>query len=350
MTGIELLDVTLVAIGAAIAMVLITVGVSSLVRAHRVRMEPLLADARRATIAALAGDQTEIDDAFTSLNRIPQRYVSIVMLDLAPSVTGASRAVLVVLAERVGLLARARRGVRHWSWPSRLYSARVLTAFGVESEALCTLLTDRSPEVRAQAAAWCAATPSVPAIEGVIGLLGDSDGLCRFAAQDALIRIGLQSSDALLGALDGASEEVTGRILEIAAAMGDTRFLGVAIGLSSDPLPRTRALACAVLARSGDPSAGSVLVDLLQDPSEDVVLAAAAGLARLSYWPGAAELEPLLHNESWELRKQASLSLLALGAPGTIMLQVTAPGEGPAAEMAGQALQLRSITSQSEVA
>ena len=89
---------------------------------------------------------------------------------------------------------------------------------------------------------------------------------------------------------------------------------------------------------------------LLGDPSSEVVLAATAGVGQLAFWPGAVDIEPLLNHESWDLRRQAALTLLALGAPGTILLRANAPGEGPAAEMAVQALQLHSLPVRTEAA
>ena len=44
------------------------------------------------------------------------------------------------------------------------------------------------------------------------------------------------------------------------------------------------------------------------------------------------------------------MTLLALGAPGTILLRADAPGVGPAAEMALQSLQLQSLSNQEEAA
>ena len=70
------------------------------------------------------------------------------------------------------------------------------------------LLGDRSPEVRAQAAAWCVAVQNQVGIDHLIRLLGDVDGQCRFAAQDALIRIGLPATEALLRALGTADNDV----------------------------------------------------------------------------------------------------------------------------------------------
>jgi HEAT repeat protein len=194
------------------------------------------------------------------------------------------------------------------------------------------------------------ACPSPRAIALLIVLLNDSAGQCSFAAQDAFIRIGLRGTEPLMDALTTANEDVVRRILEIAVATGDDRFYAQALSLSADPSPVTRALAASVLACAGNPSAGADLVALLGDPSDDVVLAAAAGLQKVSYWPGAASVEPLLDHEWWELRKQAGLTLLALGAPGEILLRVNSPGDGPAAEMAVQALELRSATAEREAA
>jgi hypothetical protein len=50
------------------------------------------------------------------------------------------------------------------------------------------------------------------------------------------------------------------------------------------------------------------------------------------------------------LRKQAGMTLLALGAPGTILLRANAPGGGPAAEMALQALQLQFLSAEATAA
>ena len=206
MSAIELVVIMLVAIGSAITAVLITVWVSSLIQAHRVRIEPTLGEARQAIVAALSGEPRESDAALANLSRFSERYIVGVMLDLAPSVSGTSRSVLVSLGEQIGVIDRARRGVRSRRWSTRLYSARVLTAFGVESAAMYGLLVDRSPEVRAQAAAWCVAVPNPAGTDHLVRLLGDADGQCRFAAQDALIRIGLPGSEALVAALDGADD------------------------------------------------------------------------------------------------------------------------------------------------
>jgi len=350
MSAIDLVVIMLVAIGSAIAVVLITVWISSLVQAHRIRIEPALEEARHVIIAALSDESSQSGDALATLSRFSEHYIVSVMLDLAPSVSGSSRSVIAALGEQIGIIDRARVGVHSRRWSTRLYSARVLTAFGIESPAMYDHLCDRLPEVRAQAATWCVAVQSPKGIENLIRLLGDTDGQCRFAAQDALIRIGLPATEALIAALKGADDEVTGRILKVASAMGDDRYSGWALALLEDPFNVNRAIAASVLASAGHRSAGPTLVALLDDSSDEVVLAAAAGLGKLGFLPGAPALEPLLSHRSWEIRKQAGMTLLALGAPGTILLRVCEPGDGPAAEMALHSLQLQSLSIQEEVA
>lgn len=350
MSDLTVVILMLVAITSAIAAVLITVAISSFIQSHRIRLEPSLSDARSAIIAALSGEGQGVGLRISRLSRLSERYIVGAILDLAPSFNGTSRSILVPLGEELGVLERARRGVRRRRWATRLYSARVLTAFGVQSEDLWPLFGDRSPEVRAQAAAWCVVAPTPMAVEHLIGLLGDDDGQCRFAAQDALIRIGLPASEELVRALDTSDGPVTRRILRVASATGDDRFYDRARSFASDPSPETRVLAAGVLARIGNPTAGTTLIALLDDRSDSVALAAAAGLGRLAYWPSAPDVEVLLGDPSWDLRKQASTTLLALGGPGAVLLQANAPGVGPAAEMALQALQLKSLSKEVQFA
>jgi HEAT repeat protein len=351
MTAVGLVVVALIVIGSMIALVLVVIIANGLIEAHRDRLEPSLGDVRAAIIRAVSGEEAAANDIVGRARGFSKRYIVDVMLDIAPSVNGTSKAILVSLGEEIGVVRRARKGVRSRRWSTRLYSARVLTAFGVDSEDRYLLFSDKSAEVRAQAAAWAVACTSPRAIELLVVLLNDDDGLCGFAAQDAFIRIGFRGTDALMHALTTTADELmVRRILEIAVATGDERFYPQALALSADPSPATRALAAAVLACAGNPNAGGDLVALLDDPSDDVVLAAAAGLQKLSYWPGAASVEPLLDHEWWELRKQAGLTLLALGAPGEILLRVNTPGDGLAAEMAVQALELRSVTAGREAA
>jgi type II secretory pathway pseudopilin PulG len=348
MNAADLIEIMLVAIVSAIAAVLLTVWVSSLMRAHRIRIEPTLGEARRAIIASLSGGGQEPGEVFPKLGRFSEHYIVSVMLDLAPSVTGTSRSALVALGESIGVTERALRGVRSRRWSTRLYAARVLTAFGTESPAMHDLLTDRSPDVRAQAAAWCAVFPTPEGIDELIRLLGDADGQCRFAAQDSLIRIGTPASEALITTLGTAGDQVTGRILEIAAATGDPRFGGPTRALLADPLHANRALAADVLASTGGASAGPTLQGLLDDPSDAVVKSAAKGIGKLAFRSGAAAVEPLLSHPTWKVRKQAGMTLLALGAPGAILLQANSPGFGPAADMATHALQLQALSIQEE--
>jgi HEAT repeat protein len=285
-----------------------------------------------------------------ALDSLSAREIGSIVLALAPSVNGESRSILASIAERSGLLGKARDGVHSRRWSTRLSSARLLTAVGSGSDDALVLLRDPVPAVRAQAAAWVAARPSPPAIESVIALLRDSDGLCRFAAQDVLLRIGLPAVEALLGVLDNAEGDLAERSLAVAAALGDERFAAAAMTHTSSESPRLRAAAAAVLAGIGDPAAGPTLGMMLADPEAEVRRAAAAGIAEMAFWPAAAKVEALLDDPIWEVRKQAAVALLALGAPGLLLLRSTAAGESPSAHMAGQALELHSLALRTDAA
>ncbi len=350
MTKLELLTVVLITMSVAVGAVLVTIAISSLVEAHRVRLEPHLADARLAIVAALSGEDLKTETVLRHLSPFSESYVIAMMLELAPSVSGTSKVALVSLAEQIGIVERSLAGIHSRRWAARLYAARVLTAFSVESEDVFSLFTDHSPEVRAQAAAWSVAVPSQRATEHLVVLLDDPDGQCRFAAKDALIRTGRPATEVLCAALATTDVATTRAILEVAAASGDERYFGEATGFLGDDSPTVRALAMSVLASTGNPGAGPLLMAGLDDPEEGVVVAAAAGIGRLHYWHGATAVEPLLSHPAWDVRKQAAMTLLALGAAGTVLLRADSPGRGPAAEMSVQALELQALSMQEEAA
>jgi HEAT repeats len=350
MSTVWLIGLVLIGIGVAIAGVLGTILANGLIQARRTRYEPLVTEAHGAVVAALVGGDAEEAAALEALKALPEGLTVKLILDLAPSVSGSSQSVLVGLGEGLGLVKSAKRGLRSFRWPTRLYSARVLTAFRIEDDRMVGMLSDRSPEVRAQAAAWCVVNATPAAIDVLISRLDDPDGLCRFAVQDSLVRIGLAAIDPMVHQLQSASGEVVHRLLEIAAASGDARFFASAVVLTQDENPETRARAASVLARIGDPAAGPTLEAMLSDPSDRVVVAALSALASISYWSSAPAVAHLLAHRTWEVRNQAGLTLLALGAPGEIFLLTTAAGEGLAAEMASRILQLRSFETEMETA
>ncbi len=350
MSKLEFLTVVLITMSIAVGAVLVTIAISSLVEAHRVRLEPHLADARLAIVGALSGEELKTETVLKRLSPFSESYVITMMLELAPSVSGTSKAALVSLGEQIGIVERSLAGLHSRRWPGRLYAARVLTAFSVESEDVFSLFSDRSPEVRSQAAAWCVAVPSQKATEHLVVLLGDPDGQCRFAAKDALIRTGRPATEVLCSALGTTDAATTLAILEVAAASGDERFFGEASRRLGDDSPAVRASALSVLASTGNPGAGSLLVTGLDDPEEQVMVSAAAGIGRLNYWHGATAVEPLLSHPTWNVRKQAAMTLLALGAAGTVLLRAGSPGMGPAAEMSTQALELQALSMQEEAA
>jgi hypothetical protein len=145
MTAVGLVVLALIVIGSMIALVLLVIITNGLIEAHRDRLEPSLGDVREAILAAVSGEESTADEIVGRASGFSKRYIVDVMLDLAPSVDGTSKAILVSLGERIGVVRRARNGVRSRRWSTRLYSARVLTAFGVDSEDCYPLFSDKSP-------------------------------------------------------------------------------------------------------------------------------------------------------------------------------------------------------------
>jgi HEAT repeat protein len=347
MSTVWLIVIVLIVIGVAIAGVLGTILTNGMIQARRLRYEPLVSEAHRAVVAALIGGEREAAVALEALKALPSSMTLALILDLAPSVSGSSQSALIGLGEGLGLVRRAKRGLASIRWPTRLYSARVLTAFAIEDSRMVLMLSDRSAEVRAQAAAWCVVKPTPEAIETLVNKLNDPDGLCRFAVQDSLVRIGLPAIEPMVRRLDTAPPEIVDRLLEIAAASGDARFFSRSLNLTRSESPGTRARAASVLARIGDPSAGATLESMLFDTSDRVILASLSALASISYWSACPAVAHLLDHPSWEVRNQAGLTLVALGAPGEIFLLTASSGAGLAAEMAERILQLRSFDSHS---
>jgi HEAT repeat protein len=68
---------------------------------------------------------------------------------------------------------------------------------------------------------------------------------------------------------------------------------------------------------------------------------AVRGLGRLEYWPAAARVARLLRDPVWVVRREAALTLRALGATGTLLLRrALSDDDGFARAVARQVLDL----------
>lgn len=205
-------------------------------------------------------------------------------------------------------------------WWRRLHGVRMLVQLDEPPEAHRAMLTDRRPEVRAEVAGWVARDPRPEDIGRLVRMLDTDVKGCRFAAENALRRIGAAAVPELTDYLSGPAERAA-VALAVAAAAGTPALLPVAARWSRDADPVNRAASAAVLATVGTDEAGRLLVALLRDPDPRVRAAAAAGLGEMALWAAAPQLVEQLHDPDWSARRSAAAALRGLGPVGRLCLR-----------------------------
>lgn len=309
---------------------------------HQRRHERLISDARQRLARLLTRSAVDPQDVL-ELKRLPRQIQVAVFLELSQNVTGAGKERLRFLAGEISLLTRARKFVQSRHWGRRLRGARLLARMDVSDPVVERLLRDPHPAVRAQAAEWGAAQPSLPVVNEMLGMLADPATMARFAVQDALLRMGAIVIDPLARFLGSHSGEPAEYGLKVAEALAGPRFLPAGIRFSTSNDPALRAHAAHLLGAIGDVSAASKLVQMLSDPDSDVRAAAARGLGRMRYWQAASSLAKSLCDSTWRVRRESALALRAVGAPGVLLLRRALKGSDKfAADMAQLILDLPS--------
>jgi len=304
-------------------------------------MEPLVERRRevgRSLFAKATREWLEGAD-IAQLRALPLNDRVAAFVSVASSLDGAERDRLADTAYDVGLVAWAEREARDRHWHRRLYAARVLTLTLAESELLPSLLRDRDPFVRAQAAEWAGARRSGKSARALARLLRDPVPAVVFAAGDALRRIGSAAIPALVEAASGDGGDAI-PALEVAGVLADARTFGPARRRAEDARPRVRAAALAALAALGGPESEERLVAAFADTDAGVRRVAATAIGRLEAWRRAPSLAELLDDADWDVRMAAAGALRKLGAPGLIVLRDRARGSTLAADMAHHALDL----------
>jgi HEAT repeat protein len=289
-------------------------------------------------------DQPIDPELVRSLKQLSPRQQIMLLTRLASSLDGGQRSSFTALARDLGLIARAEQHCRSRLWWRRLYGCRLLTLLGGGETVVPALLNDRQPEVRAQAATWAAGHPDPAIIDALLEQLATPSPMCRFAIQDALLRLGGPVIDPLaeyLARHDGREVEAA---LEVAIGLADPRLLAPALVKCRDAEPRVRALAASVIGALGGEETLFLLRDLLDDPAEDVRAAAAEALGRLGDLPSAPALALRLRDRAWEVRRASGLALRQFGAPGLLYLRRALSDTDPyAADMARQLLDISAL-------
>lgn len=305
---------------------------------HARAIEPRLVAARR-ELGAAAADGTS---ALPVLRSLPPSLQMHLFVELSPSLAGAERMRLGAVGESLGLVARAAALCRSRFEMRRLLGARLLGAMEARHPVLIELLQDTSPWVRAQAAELVLHQPDPAIVDRLIRLLQDVEPICRFSAQDTLLRLETHGVAALAEFLaseaDAAALEAA---LDVAVGLAEARLLEPGLVLSTHARARVRARAAALLGGIGGAAAADRLHSMLADVAAEVRAAAAAGLGHLGHWPAAPKIARLLHDPSWDVRRAAGLALRALGSTGELLLRrLLGDADRLAAEMAQHVLDL----------
>jgi len=330
-----------------VAIVTTTVLHAAWTAGRRRRLAGRLAAAQTATVAAVGLQPTgsSTGDALHALGRLPRRERLLVLARIGSVVTGQGRDRIAFLTRASGIARRLQRGAGSRRARRRLRAVRGLTATGTGDRLVPALLDDRDPEVRAQATTWVVRHGDDAAVARLVHRLFDGNGLTRFAAADAAVRIGPRAVEPLARAL--ATADAGPRVvmaLRVAGHVGDVRALEAVRRHVAAGDPLVRATALTAVARLGGLPEAALLAAALDDPDPDVRTAAAAGLGRVGAWRHAGALGRALRDPAWSVRRAAGLALVALEAPGLLVLRGHLQDEDRfAADMAGRVLDERRI-------
>jgi hypothetical protein len=274
------------------------------------------------------------------LSRLSPRHRVTAVAALVGSMSGEMVATVLGPTDLPAVKQYGEAWTRSWWWWRRLHGVRTLVQLDEPPQAYRSLLTDRRPEVRAEVAGWVARDPGPDDIKRLVAMLDADVKGCRFAAENALRRIGAAAVPALTQYLSGPAKRAA-IALAIASAAGTPALLPVATRWSRDLGPANRAASAALLATIGTEHAGRALVDLLEDPEPQVRAAAAAGLGEVAMWAAAPQLLRHLGDQDWSVRRSAAAALRNLGPVGRLCLRRALDDPDPrAVEIARHVLDL----------
>ena len=295
----------------------------------------------RETMARLVNSTVVDLEQIESLRRLPHSVQTTAFLEVARNVSGSGMERLRFVAQQVGVLDHARNLCASRRWTRRLRGTRILSQMDVPDPLVLKLLIDRHPALRAQAAEWAAAQPSVPVIAAMLRLLADPATQARFAVQTALLRMGTVAAGPLATFLERNSGAAAEAGLRVAEALAEPRFEQAALRLSRPADVAIRTAAARLLGAVGGAAAAERLLELLGDEAFQVRAAAAQSLGRMRHWQAGSGLSERLRDPTWPVRRQAALALRAIGAPGVLFLRRAIKGNDRfAADMAQQILDL----------
>lgn len=296
--------------------------------------------AREALARLVTSGVVNVED-IQALRTLSHDVQVIVFLEVSRNLSGTGKERLRFVADQVGLIERARKLCTSRKWTRRLRGTRILSRMDVPDPLVAQLLADPHAAVRAQAAEWASAQPSVPVISAMLLLLADPATQARFAVQNALLRMGGVVAEPLTSFLETHSGQAVEAGLRVAESLAEPRFAPAALTLSRNDDAPIRVGAAKLLGAIGGAEAADRLTALLSDEDSQVRAAAASSLGRMQHWQAASQLAGCLRDRTWRVRRDAGLALRAIGAPGVLFLRRALKGNDRfAADMAQQVLDL----------
>jgi hypothetical protein len=347
----ELLRSFLVAEIAIFGLLALATLTSTALGTRRVRQ---LSIARQAWLAGLAplvdgagavdrrgGEEALVDAAVLDAPNRAERIMEVSRL--ASQLSGGSARAVVLASGEEEMTASAAAWCRSRRWWRRLRGVRTLTLLRADEPDLTPMLADRVPDVRAEVATWVAANPTDERVVALIAMLDDPESRCRWAAQDALLRIGRPATPALAAHLAAGPRRPV-EALRVAAGLATPELLASSLAYCADRRAEVRVAAAESVTAIGGVRTTEVLRSLLVDDDPRVRTAAATGLGELEHWPAQAELAQALQDPVWEVRRAAAAALQRFGPVGRIQLRRAAASPDPqVAEIASHVLDLSDL-------
>ena len=318
---LEILVVVLAIEGALLALAIGLLGGIEAWRWSSGRRErPVLAWGGGVLASSVAG-RALTDSELRQLQALPIRLRETLFVDLGRTLGHGHHARLAILAADVGLITWAEARCRSRLWWRRLHGVRLLTVLGEGERVIGPMLADVHPEVRAAAALGAVNHPIDQVVGGLLTLLTDPFGLCRFNAQGSLQRLGSSAVRPVATYLAAGPRGGLEGALMVAISIAEPAFGPAARALAHDPSAQVRGLATSLLAAIGGPDERDELAQRLDDPEPEVRARAARGLGVLAHWPAAAAVAGLLGDPDWRVRRESALALRGMGAPGLLLLR-----------------------------
>jgi hypothetical protein len=295
----------------------------------------------RDSLAQIVTRGTVHVEQIETLKTLPPDIQVVAFLEISRNLTGTGKERLRFAAQQIGVIDRARKLCTSRLWQRRLRGARILSQLDVADPLVQTLLADKHPAVRAQAAEWAASQPSVPVISSMLGLLADQATQARFAVQNALLRMGSIIAEPLGVFLESQSGRAAEAGLRVAESLAEPSFGSSALRLSRVEDIGIRVAAAKLLGAIADAAAAERLMEMMTDVEARARAAAAEALGRMQHWQAGSLLAAGLRDRTWRVRRESGLALRSIGAPGVLFLRRALKGDDRfAADMAQQVLDL----------